>query len=109
MCLLLTNAGDANIYTTSLQSRMNVDAFLIYTIIVLVILNGRNKIKDWYPTNPQAEILVFGAIPIKYIDCIYFQDYETLYAFKHIILIILLQKYIAECLVIALIGIFGRR
>lgn len=81
-----TNAGDANIYTTSLQSRMNVDAFFdLYNNRPGYPKREETKIKDWYPTNPQAEILVFGAIPIKYIDCIYFQDHETLYAFKQII------------------------
>lgn len=81
-----TNAGDASMYTTSLQSRMNVDAFFdLYNNRSGYPKREDTKIKDCYPTNPQAEILAFGTIPIKYIDCIYFQDYETLSAFKDIV------------------------
>ena len=31
-----------------------------------------------YPTNPQAEVLVFANIPVKYIKFVYFCNYETL-------------------------------
>ena len=73
-------------YTKSLQSRMGVAAFIdLYNNHPRYPKREDTKINNWYPTNPQAEILVFGTIPIKYVDCIYFQDYETLSAFKDIV------------------------
>ncbi len=81
-----TNAGDSSMYTRSLQSRMGAAAFIdLYNNHPGYPKREDTKINDWYPTNPQAEILAFGTIPIKYIDCIYFQDYETLSAFKDIV------------------------
>lgn len=81
-----TNAGDSTMYTTSVQSRMGVNAFIdLYKNRSGYPKREETNIKDWYPTNPQAEVLVFGAIPIKYIDCIYFQDEATRSAYKHII------------------------
>lgn len=81
-----TNAGDSSMYTKSLQSRMGVAAFIdLYNNHPRYPKREDTKINNWYPTNPQAEILVFGTIPIKYVDCIYFQDYETLSAFKDIV------------------------
>ncbi len=33
-------------------------------------------INDWYPTNPQAEVLVFGTISTDYISAVYFENHE---------------------------------
>ncbi len=35
-----------------------------------------------FPTNPQAEVLIFGKIPVKDIECIYFEDKATMEQYK---------------------------
>lgn len=74
-----TNAGSEEMYSMSLSNRMGTDAFLR---MFAANSDGRRRedlgIPDYYPTNPQAEILIFGEIPIDYIKCIIFDSYLTL-------------------------------
>ena len=42
-------------------------------------------IPDYYPTNPQAEILVFSDIPVKYFKGIYFQNDSAFIKYGHMI------------------------
>lgn len=42
-------------------------------------------IPDYYPTNPQAEILVFSEIPIEYFKQICFKDVSTLMKYRDIV------------------------
>lgn len=42
-------------------------------------------IPDYYPTNPQAEILVFSEIPIEYFKQICFKDVSTLIKYRDIV------------------------
>ncbi len=80
------NAGDASMYNKPLQSRMGTDAFIdLYSNHNGYPKREETKINDWFPTNPQAEVLVFDVIPLKYIDSINFQDCTTLNNFKHLI------------------------
>lgn len=70
-----TNAGDAIIYTVPIEERKGMDAFL-------ELFDDREgypkreslHINDRYPTNPQAEVLVFGTIPTNYIRAVYFEN-----------------------------------
>lgn len=72
-----TNAGDASIYTVPIEERMGTDAFL-------ELFDDREgypkredlHINDWYPTNPQAEVLVFGTISTDYISAVYFENHR---------------------------------
>lgn len=81
-----TNAGDERVYNTSLQSRMSVDSlFDLYNNRSGYPKREETGIKDCYPTNPQAEVLVFDIIPIEYIDCIYFEYKDVLNEYLHII------------------------
>jgi len=43
------------------------------------------NIPDYYPTNPQAEILVCSKIPVQYIDKVYFEDKQTLDKYKNVV------------------------
>lgn len=43
------------------------------------------SIPDYYPTNPQAEILVFSEIPLEYFTGVYFNDYPTLIKYRTIV------------------------
>lgn len=72
-----TNAGDASIYTVPVEKRMSIEAFL-------ELFDDREgypkredlHINDWYPTNPQAEVLVFGTISTDYISAVCFENFE---------------------------------
>ncbi len=73
-----TNAGDASMYNIPIEERMGVDSFLE----LFINKEGYPKredlhIYDWYPTNPQAEVLVFGIIPINYMRNIFFETDEV--------------------------------
>lgn len=43
---------------------------------------ARNSLSDAYPTDPQAEVMVFGTIPIHYILNVYFEDVDTLKKYR---------------------------
>lgn len=40
------------------------------------------ELPDYYPTNPQAEVLVFNNIPISYIKGVFFADSDTLRKYR---------------------------
>ena len=79
-----TNAGDAVMYTTPVEQRRSKGVFLdLFEDIPDYLKIGRHQdcprreelhIPDRYPTNPQAEVLVFGVIPIEYIRAVYFEN-----------------------------------
>ena len=78
-----TNAGSEAMYSIPLSRRMGVDAFLkMFTDISEGHRREDLDIPDNYPTNPQAEVLIFGEIPINYIKCIIFKDVSTLCKYK---------------------------
>lgn len=73
-----TNAGDSTMYSLPMEERMGK------TILESLFRDcegypQRNSlgIPSYYPTNPQAEVLVFHSVPIEYIDCIYFENQQT--------------------------------
>ena len=71
-----TNAGNASIYNVPIENRKGTTAFL-------ELFNNRDgypqrgDLEIYYPTNPQAEVLVFGTIPTDYIKRVYFKDIEA--------------------------------
>lgn len=81
-----TNAGSANMYDTSIEERMGKEAFFD-------LFKDRNgypqrdelNIPMYYPTNPQAEVLVLGSIPVSYIQKIYVNSTSTLMKYKDIV------------------------
>lgn len=74
-----TNAGDATMYNEPLDNRMGVEAFLeLFGNRCGYPRRETLNIADWYPTNPQAEVLVFGIIPPDYIQDVYFKNHIEL-------------------------------
>ena len=71
-----TNAASMDMFTQTLDQRRGEEAFegLFHTP------NLRNDLElpSRYPTDPQAEVLIFEGIPIEYIQEIHFQDEITL-------------------------------
>lgn len=81
-----TNAGNSTMYNTPLEERMGTNAFLeLFEDRPNYPKREELNIADWYPTNPQAEVLVFGTIPIRYIENVYFENRQTLVKYKEII------------------------
>lgn len=78
-----TNAGSETMYNTPIQERMGKKAFL-----KLFKENSCGKcrkdlnIPDYYPTNPQAEVLVFSKIPVKYIKYAIFNSEDVLEKYR---------------------------
>lgn len=62
-----TNAGDASMHKIPLEERMSMNAFKgLFEDFSLSPTRAELGISDEYPTNPQAEVLVFGEIPVYY-------------------------------------------
>lgn len=79
-----TNAGDSTMYNIPLRERMGTRAFLrLFEDRPLYPQRKELNIKDWYPTNPQAEVLVFGIIPIEYVQNVYFLNRQTFDRYKN--------------------------
>jgi hypothetical protein len=83
-----TNAGSAEVYNIPLSERMGKDAF---QKIFAEHPNGPTRkelgIEDkvWYPTDPQAEILVFDKVPISDMLTVYFNDSEVYKRYRELI------------------------
>ena len=81
-----TNAGDASMYNLPLEDRIGIPAFLhLFDNVEGYPVREISRIPDWYPTNPQAEVLVFDIIPIEYIDSIVFNNIKTYRKYANII------------------------
>lgn len=67
------NAGDHEIFNMPIDDRKGRDAF---NSLFEDDYIERNKldIPDYYPSNPQAEVLVFSDIPMKYVKNIYVEN-----------------------------------
>ena len=73
-----TNAGDATMFSTPIEYRMGIQAFKgLFSNRPNYPQRESLGIPDYYPTNPQAEVLVFDTIPTEYIKYIYFEDSAT--------------------------------
>ena len=70
-----TNAGNARIYTRDIEERKGVKAL---RKLFDERDNGPTRkelgIPDWYPTDPQSEVLVFANIPTSYINKVFFEN-----------------------------------
>lgn len=80
------NAGDSEIFTIPIEDRMTKNAFEG----MFADRNGypsreQLNIPEYYPTNPQAEILVFGIIPSSYIKYAIFDSNNTLNKYKDMV------------------------
>lgn len=71
------NAASNNVRFIPLETRRQIKA-----LIELFQDFGRVKrsdlnIPDWFPTNPQAEVLVFNPIHTRYIKKVYYKNYQA--------------------------------
>lgn len=74
-----TNAGDANVYNIPLEEREDEKAFVdLFNNKLGYPEREMLQISDCYPTNPQAEVLVFGIIPVQYIQAVHFENSEVM-------------------------------
>lgn len=81
-----TNAGSEEMYTVPLKERKGKKAFLkMFDELPYGPTRKQLNIADWYPTNPQAEVLVFGKIPTAYIDKVFFENSDSLEEYYDII------------------------
>lgn len=71
-----TNAANSNVASTPLEQRKTLAA--LQNMFYDPKVRATNGLPLNYPTDPQAELLVFGVIPISYIKNIYFNNYVTL-------------------------------
>jgi len=80
------NAGSGEIYTTPLKQRTGRKAFEdIFSERDIYPTRETLDIPKCYPTNPQAEVLVFGTIPISYIKYAIFENNAILNKYKPLI------------------------
>ena len=81
-----TNAGDKTMYNQSIEQRMGKMAFQkLFENRQGYPQRENLEIPDSYPTNPQAEVLVFDIISADYIKSLYFEDSAVMQMFQHII------------------------
>lgn len=80
------NAGSAKVYNIPLDERMDERAF---DKMFDELRNGPTReklgIESWYPTSPQAEILVFDKVPTSYFHSAFFNNNNTLNEYIEII------------------------
>ena len=75
----VTNAGSEESYSVNLEDRMGARALRkLYEDYPGKPSRQEMNLKDWYPTNPQAEVLIFGGVPVEYIKGVYFSDNKAL-------------------------------
>ncbi len=70
-----TNAGSEVMYQIPIRQRMGASALeRLFKDDSFGRKRAELNIPDCYPTNPQAEVLVFGRIPTKYIKYVIFNN-----------------------------------
>ena len=75
----VTNAGSEESYSVNLKDRMGTRALKkLYEDYPGKPSRQEMNLKDWYPTNPQAEVLIFGGVPVEYIEEVYFSNNKAL-------------------------------
>ncbi|MEZ9534294.1 DarT ssDNA thymidine ADP-ribosyltransferase family protein [Vibrio lentus] len=80
------NAADAAISSQNIETLKTAEAFEgMFTELATQRSREDQKLKDYDPTDVQAEILVFDTIPKGYIGAVVFPDKETEKQFKGII------------------------
>ncbi len=73
-----TNAGNSSMFNMSIEERKGNEAFLkLFEELPNGLTRKELEIRDWYPTDPQAEVLVFDTIPVNYIREVFFEKQQT--------------------------------
>lgn len=80
------NASNPRIKEIPLNNRMQGEMFKkMFDDIDGDVTRSERKLKRYFPTLPQAEILIYGAIELDYIDKFVFKDTETKDRYQHLI------------------------
>lgn len=73
-----TNAGNSSMFNMSIEERKGKKAFLkLFEELPIGPTRKELNIGNWYPTDPQAEVLVFDTIPVNYIRAVFFEKQQT--------------------------------
>lgn len=81
-----TNAGDASMFNTPIRDRMGITAFLkLFENRPHYPQREELRIMDSFPTNPQAEVLVFDRIPVSFIRSVYFENAHLFEEYRTVI------------------------
>jgi len=73
-----TNAANDTMSCIPLSEQQGEEAFIkLFEEIPNWYTRKQLEIPDYYPTDPQAEILIFNVIPIEYIHSVIFKDRTT--------------------------------
>lgn len=79
----VTNAGSEESYSVNLEDRMGTRALKkLYEDYPGKPSRQEMNLKDWYPTNPQAEVLIFDGVPVEYIKEVYFSNSMVLHKYR---------------------------
>lgn len=77
------NAADSKSTSISISERKGREALLkLFEEYPGKSSRSDLKLLDHWPTNPQAEVLVFDDIPVSYVKAVFFADYETLQKYR---------------------------
>ena len=77
-----TNAGSEASYAVPLAQRQGAGALAALYAPMVGGVPRAGGLPLSYPTDPQAEVLVFGIIPPEYIEAVYFNSYTTMRKFS---------------------------
>ena len=79
-----SNAADSEITAIPLEDRKNPEAFLeMFRDFQHYPKRSVLNLKDHYPTNPQAEVLVFDLIEPNYFQCCFFNDQYLMRSYQN--------------------------
>lgn len=82
-----TNAGSASIYQIDIERRKRKRAFLkLFDELPYGPTREEMRLEDYYPTDPQAEVLVFNTIPTSYIKKVFFNNSRVFDSYKDLFL-----------------------
>lgn len=80
------NAGSAKVYNIPINERKGEKAFeRMFDELPNGYTREELNIDSWFPTSPQAEILVFDIVPITYFNSIFFDNNRTYNKYKELI------------------------
>lgn len=81
-----SNAAQSDISSNSIQSRMGINAFLsLFEDLPYPRTRSNMNLPTNYPTNPQAEVLVFDRIPTSCFIGVIFDKKQCYYKYKNLL------------------------
>ena len=77
LCILKENAASKNVTSIPIDRRKQIDSFEALFQDAVNVKRKDLNVLDCFPTNPQAEVLVFDLIPASCFLMIYFYDHTA--------------------------------